>query len=174
VHMFTIQRSVPTCSPELNYEDMVITMLIPSLHHRSSHGASSCRYNCLILSVSRWFTYLSRYYRIFMHYYALSLRSASFVMVNSSWTKNHVDSILQHTDPFLDSIHYLPPLALIKLITRDAGVRTAQIVYPPCDTREMAQFSIEGRERVILSLAQFRYFRLIIHPLTPLKPRSSN
>ncbi|KAF9464212.1 glycosyltransferase family 4 protein [Collybia nuda] len=96
------------------------------------------------------------YYRIFMYYYALSLRNASFVMVNSSWTKNHVDSILQYSDRFLDFVHYLPPLALLCLVTHDAGIRNSQIVYPPCDTREMTQFSVEGRERIILSLAQFR------------------
>lgn len=31
------------------------------------------------------------------------------------------------------------------------------IVYPPCDTREMAKFSLQDRERIILSVAQFRY-----------------
>lgn len=105
-----------------------------------------------------------------MYYYALSLRHASFVMVNSSWTKNHVDSILQHSDPFLEFVHYLPPLALLSLVAHDAGIRAAQIVYPPCDTREMAQFPVEGRERIILSLAQFRYYRLIFSPSTQTKP----
>ncbi|KAI0684595.1 hypothetical protein C8T65DRAFT_748628 [Cerioporus squamosus] len=98
------------------------------------------------------------YYRLFMYYYAYSLRQARFIMVNSSWTKNHIDSILQHTDPLLDAIHLLPPLVLLELLSRkrsDCPV-AAQIVYPSCDTRQMAVFPLEGRERVILSIAQFR------------------
>jgi alpha-1,2-mannosyltransferase len=73
-------------------------------------------------------------------------------MVNSSWTKNHVDAILQHSDPLLDSVHFLLPL----LFLRRKGPRSARIVYPPCDTKEMAKFVLERRERIILSVAQFR------------------
>lgn len=77
-------------------------------------------------------------------------------MVNSSWTKNHVDSILQHTDTLLDYLHILSPLSLLHLLHPYNPPRTARIVYPPCDTREMTKFSLERRERVILSIAQFR------------------
>lgn len=91
-----------------------------------------------------------------MYYYSLSLRTASFIMVNSSWTKNHVDSILQHYDTLLDAIHMLPPLFLIRFFTSQNGPQTAKIVYPPCDTREMVKFSLTNRERIILSVAQFR------------------
>lgn len=77
-------------------------------------------------------------------------------MVNSSWTKNHVDSILQRKDPILDLIHVIPPLPLIGFFKPTDSPKTAQIVYPPCDTRAMAEFSLENRERVILSIAQFR------------------
>jgi len=98
------------------------------------------------------------YYRIFMYYYSRSLRSAAFVMCNSSWTKNHVDSILQYTDSVLDALHALPSWFLLKWIsdTRTNAPREARIVYPPCDTRDVAQFPLQGREKVILSLAQFR------------------
>ncbi|EIW52437.1 mannosyltransferase [Trametes versicolor FP-101664 SS1] len=98
------------------------------------------------------------YYRVFMYYYAYSLRQARFLMVNSSWTKGHVDSILQHQDILLDTIHFLPPLLLLKLFSLKKSQRpkAAQIVYPSCDTRQMSVFSLEGRERVILSIAQFR------------------
>ena len=93
-----------------------------------------------------------------MYYYAYSLRQARFIMVNSSWTKNHVDSILGHTDPFLDAVHLLPPLVLLELLSRKRSdcPKAAQIVYPSCDTRQMAVFQLEGRQRVILSIAQFR------------------
>jgi alpha-1,2-mannosyltransferase len=88
------------------------------------------------------------YYRLFMYYYAISLRRASFLMVNSSWTKNHVDAIVQHSDVLLDALHFL-------LFLRN-GPTSSRIVYPPCDTREMAKFSLQGRDRVVLSIAQFR------------------
>ncbi|GLB38552.1 putative ALG11 mannosyltransferase N-terminus [Lyophyllum shimeji] len=94
------------------------------------------------------------YYRIFMYHYARSLRMASFLMANSSWTKNHVDTILQYSDPLLEALHSLPPLLFWR--PYNAGLTAAQIVYPPCDTREMAQFALEGRERIIMSVAQFR------------------
>ncbi|TFY57112.1 hypothetical protein EVJ58_g7226 [Rhodofomes roseus] len=82
--------------------------------------------------------------------------AASFLMVNSSWTKNHVDSILQYTDPLLDALHLCTPLVFLRLLRPSQTPKSARIVYPPCDTREMAKFPLEGRERVILSVAQFR------------------
>jgi len=91
-----------------------------------------------------------------MYYYSISLRTASFLMVNSTWTKEHVDAILQYSNPVLDLVHCLPPLIFLKLFTLVNAPRSATIVYPPCDTKEISLFSLEHRERVILSLAQFR------------------
>jgi len=96
------------------------------------------------------------YYRLFMYYYAQSLRMASFVMVNSSWTKNHIDSILTHADQLIDFLHYLPPLILFKVLGPSKIHGQSRIVYPPCDTREMAKLSLTDRQRVIVSIAQFR------------------
>ncbi|EGN97922.1 glycosyltransferase family 4 protein [Serpula lacrymans var. lacrymans S7.3] len=96
------------------------------------------------------------YYRLFMYYYALSLRGASFIMVNSSWTKSHIDSVLQHSDPLLDTLHALTPLLALRLLAPSRAPRSAKVVYPACDTREMAKFGLGGRERVVLSIAQFR------------------
>lgn len=101
------------------------------------------------------------YYRLFMYYYSLSLRNACFIMCNSSWTKNHVDSILRHSDPLLDFVHLLPPLLLLKVLEPRTSPKETRIVYPPCDTRELATFPLQGRERVILSVAQFRYVLII-------------
>ena len=112
---------------------------------------------------------LPRYYRLFMYYYALALRRSSFLMVNSSWTKNHIDAILAHSDPFLDLIHL--PLASIcglflsstRMFALSSPTRThtppkqAEIVYPPCDTRALSQLSLGRRPSLLLSLAQFRY-----------------
>ncbi|KAH8114787.1 glycosyltransferase family 4 protein [Phellopilus nigrolimitatus] len=92
------------------------------------------------------------YYRIFMYHYASALRRASFLMVNSSWTKNHIDAILAHTDTPLSVLHgllyVLSPVPLLLSI--------AQTVYPPCETDELVAFPLEGREKVLLSVAQFR------------------
>ncbi|KII91044.1 glycosyltransferase family 4 protein [Plicaturopsis crispa FD-325 SS-3] len=97
------------------------------------------------------------YYRAFMYVYAHCLRTSSFLMANGSWTKNHVDSIIVHSDPLFDLL--FAPLAFTLGFffgRRGAVVREVQIVFPPCDTREMATFKLEGRERVVLSIAQFR------------------
>ncbi|KAF8194196.1 mannosyltransferase [Pholiota molesta] len=103
------------------------------------------------------------YYRLFMYYYVLSLRTSSFVMVNSSWTKNHVDSILRHSDPLIDALHMIPPLVGLKLFTSQNAPATARIVHPSCDTREMsvAQFRPEKDHRAQLNA----FHRLVeLHP----------
>lgn len=75
-------------------------------------------------------------------------------MVNSSWTKAHIDSILYHDHGILNVLTRLPPLVFLG--SSLAALRPAEIVYPPCDTRELAKLPLEGRGRTIVSLAQFR------------------
>lgn len=108
-----------------------------------------------------------------MYHYALALRRSSFLMVNSSWTKNHVDAILAHSDPLLDLLH-LPltfvgslALSVVHILAQStpsrvhAAPKRALIVYPPCDTLALSHFPLDGRPSLLLSLAQFRYeFRL--------------
>jgi len=118
------------------------------------------------------------YYRLMMYYYALSLSHAQFLMVNSSWTRSHIASIIshEHFGPVIQWAHRVTPLIFIKLflsgsfvrsfanvidgprsvICNEAGKIKPMIVYPPCDTKEMAMFSLQGRDRIILSVAQFR------------------
>ncbi|KAI5123105.1 hypothetical protein M0805_001461 [Coniferiporia weirii] len=101
------------------------------------------------------------YYRVFMYHYASALKRASFLMVNSSWTKNHIDSILVRKDTLLSAIHgFLALLSPILLLTSvsDGHIppKSAQIVYPPCETQELTGFALEGRKKIILSVAQFR------------------
>jgi alpha-1,2-mannosyltransferase len=108
-----------------------------------------------------------------MYHYALALRRSSFLMVNSSWTKNHIDAILAHSDPLLDLIHLpltfagslalsvIHTLALSSPARAHATPKRALIVYPPCDTLALSHFPLDGRPSLLLSLAQFRYdFRL--------------
>jgi len=94
-----------------------------------------------------------------MYYYSRSLANARFLMVNSSWTKNHIDSLLHYKDTLVQALHFLPPLIFFSLSTNlhPNQLDEARIVYPPCDTREMAKLALQGREHVILSIAQFRY-----------------
>lgn len=89
-----------------------------------------------------------------MFFYAFSLRKASFLMVNSSWTKAHIDSILYHDNGFLNILTYLPPLVFLRPLL--AVLKPVEVVYPPCDTRELAELPLKGRGRTIVSLAQFR------------------
>jgi len=91
---------------------------------------------------------LLRYYRLFARIYSAALNQADCIVVNSTWTKNHVDSLLASA-----------PLLRTKS-------RIASIVYPPCDMGQLEAFSLEARERIILSIAQFR---LVIH-VTKYKP----
>ncbi len=84
--------------------------------------------------------FTDRYYRIFMYHYAISLRAASILMVNSTWTKNHVDAILCHSDFLLDLTYLTPPFLFLKLFfTRNNAPDESMIVYP---TREMERFSL--------------------------------
>ncbi|KAJ3551117.1 hypothetical protein NM688_g4919 [Phlebia brevispora] len=150
-HIAVLVGQIPA-GAYVHYPTISTDMLARVKSRKAAHNNSDAISSSSILSQGKLL-----YYRIFMYYYALSLRQASFLMVNSSWTKNHIDSILQYSDPLLDAIHLLSPLALFKLLRPShQPPRSARIVYPPCDTREMAQFPLEDRERIILSIAQFR------------------
>ncbi|CAG8439163.1 8868_t:CDS:10 [Acaulospora morrowiae] len=69
------------------------------------------------------------YYRMFAWLYSLAGSYAEIIMVNSTWTKGHIDTLW--------------------------GVES-KIVYPPCDTSELSKIPLNGRSRVIVSVAQFR------------------
>ncbi|KAF9403048.1 asparagine-linked glycosylation protein [Mortierella sp. AD011] len=90
-----------------------------SAHNNASEVASSSFYTTLKLI----------YYRIFAVIYSAVGGYAHVVMVNSSWTKGHIDSLWK-----------------IK----------STVVYPPCDTEAFKDFPLKSRERIIVSVAQFR------------------
>jgi alpha-1,2-mannosyltransferase len=98
-----------------------------------------------------------------MFYYSLSLHNASFIMVNSSWTRNHVNAVLDYaaSDIFLSTVHSINVMfaggLLTVLRTEKVTHRPIQIAYPSCHTKQMSAFPLTERERIILSLAQFRY-----------------
>ena len=88
-------------------------------------------------------------------------------MANSTWTKEHVDGILGYRDFLLDLLvggvmGVLGMLAIARTnpntqMMKTEALKEAQIVYPPCETQELIGFPLDGREKVIVSIAQFRY-----------------
>ncbi|KAF9262849.1 glycosyltransferase family 4 protein [Marasmius fiardii PR-910] len=152
-HIVTWVANIPS-GAYVHYPTISTDMLRRVQSRQRGHTNSSAISSSSILSLAKLI-----YYRLFMYYYSLSLQSAVFLMVNSSWTKNHVDSILRHSDPLIDFLHFIsPPLLIFRYLASQNAtpVTSSRIVYPPCDTREMAKFPLENRERVIVSVAQFR------------------
>ncbi|KAI0252784.1 mannosyltransferase [Lactifluus subvellereus] len=147
----------------VHYPTISTDMLARVQARRTTYANSGAISSSTILSRAKLL-----YYRLFMYHYALALRRSSFLMVNSSWTKNHVDAILAHADPFLDLIHFPLTflggliLSLVHVLAHSfpthahATPKRAAIVYPPCDTHALSQFPLDGRPSLLLSLAQFR------------------
>jgi len=71
------------------------------------------------------------YYEIFAKIYGFMGSRADAIMVNSTWTKNHI-------------------VALWKLPQK------THIVFPPCNTTEFQQIKLENRQKFIISIGQFR------------------
>ncbi|KAG7088173.1 hypothetical protein E1B28_012192 [Marasmius oreades] len=152
-HVVTWVANIPS-GAYVHYPTISTDMLRRVQSRQRGHTNSNAISSSYILSSAKLM-----YYRFFMYYYSSSLRSAVFLMVNSSWTKNHVDSVLSHSDPFIDFLHFfVPPLLILRYLTSQnkSPVASSRIVYPPCDTREMAKFPLTNREKVIVSVAQFR------------------
>lgn len=72
------------------------------------------------------------YYKLYAFTYALAGAFASLVMVNSSWTRAHIESLWFRTTQ--------------RIVT----------VYPPCDTRAFERLSTGNRQKIVLSVGQFR------------------
>ncbi|KAM0748153.1 UDP-Glycosyltransferase/glycogen phosphorylase [Meredithblackwellia eburnea MCA 4105] len=115
------------------------------------------------------------YYIIFAKVYSFCLRRADVLMVNSTWTRQHIDTLLGYTaevDPCplqmpssSPSSERLKKRAAKPSSTSDKSQvvptpcpthKRPRTVYPPCDTASLAALPLEGRENMILSLAQFR------------------
>ncbi|KIY52569.1 mannosyltransferase [Fistulina hepatica ATCC 64428] len=136
----------------LHYPTISLDMLSRVQARKVWHTNSSTISSSYILSYGKIV-----YYRWFMYHYSMSLRHASFIMVNGSFTKGHIDSLLIHRDMLMDIVHFLPPFIFLRPFLRTSSrVHSTQLVYPPCDTHAMAAFPLEHRENVIMSLAQFR------------------
>lgn len=69
------------------------------------------------------------YYRLFAMLYSIVGRYATVVMVNSSWTRDHIQQLWKGQ---------------------------AHVVFPPCDTEELEKLPLGHREDLIISISQFR------------------
>lgn len=80
------------------------------------------------------------YYRLFKEAYGFVGKFSSIVIVNSSWTENHIRSLW--------GFHKLSIV----------NGRKIYKIFPPCnsDYYQTIPIDVTGRERVILSLGQFR------------------
>src|ERR1700733_4757015 len=85
-----------------------------------------------------------RYYRAFAFAYSYSLSCADEIVANGTWTKNHIDLLLNRWMVHNSS-------------RSEDRLESVSVIYPPCDTRSMQQLPLGNRKRVILSIAQFRY-----------------
>lgn len=110
-----------------------------------------------------------RYYNVFAELYLLSLRRADVLMVNSSWTKAHIDRLVrpfgyrddapdeeEAQDVVSDQLRDRKASTTTIEAKRTPRFKVATIVYPPCDTVAFSALSLESRQRIILSVAQFR------------------
>ncbi|GAA5977613.1 hypothetical protein JCM10908_005038 [Rhodotorula pacifica] len=109
--------------------------------------------NSSLVARSRFLSTLKlAYYRVFAAAYTASLSCADVIWVNSSWTRAHVESLLD------------TGVARASEQPAAARRRTIRLLYPPCDTAHLARFPLESKHRLppaqeyvtILSLAQFR------------------
>ncbi|KDN52434.1 glycosyltransferase family 4 protein [Tilletiaria anomala UBC 951] len=80
-----------------------------------------------------------RYYRTFAWIYSWALRRASRVVANGTWTRNHLDQLMNAGLP-----------------RNSHKRRRVEVVYPPCDTEGLATFPLDNARVGFVSLAQFR------------------
>ncbi|WFD42170.1 GDP-Man:Man3GlcNAc2-PP-dolichol alpha-1,2-mannosyltransferase [Malassezia psittaci] len=81
------------------------------------------------------------YYRLFALAYGRALRNADVIVANGTWTRNHIESLVQ--------CHIKRPWSV--------HVPSVEIVYPPCNTQLFSELPLQKRQmRQIVSLAQFR------------------
>lgn len=148
----------------VHYPTISTSMLARVRARRGSYANAEAISRSAVLSTAKLV-----YYRAFMYVYAAALRQAALVMCNSSWTRGHVDGILGYKDGVLDAVCSVFGLVgkLVPEVMAEGHVppRAAQTVYPPCETQELVGFPLEGREKLLVSVAQFR---LVIIPSSPI------
>ncbi|XP_004210538.2 GDP-Man:Man(3)GlcNAc(2)-PP-Dol alpha-1,2-mannosyltransferase [Hydra vulgaris] len=116
----------------VHYPTISTDMLEKVLQRQADYNNSLLISKSYILSTLKWI-----YYNIFALCYGLSGCCNDIVMVNSSWTLNHIISLWK-----------------VPQIT--------SVIFPPCDTKTLMNISIDASETLkvkpkqIISVAQFR------------------
>ena len=86
--------------------------------------------NSPLISSSKYLTKSKLYYyQAFSKIYGITGRISDVVLVNSSWTNQHIAEIWR---------------------------KNTEIVYPPCDTSQLLHFPLENRKKIVVSIGQFR------------------
>mgnify|MGYP002385538135 CR=1 FL=1 len=98
------------------------------------------------------------YYAAFAAAYRLTGGLADTVAVNSRWTKGHIDALWRLPAAGGDLFEPAPSVAAsLARALGCAGRRPAAVtMYPPCNTAALAALPLGGRDRVIVSIGQFR------------------
>jgi alpha-1,2-mannosyltransferase len=102
------------------------------------------------------------YYHIFTGLYSLALLFSEHTMTNSSWTQAHIKSLLNSGRASVGaSILLMDESSDVARELRGEQDKEdrprCEVVYPPCDTRELAKLgNLKSRKRELVSLAQFR------------------
>lgn len=114
----------------------------------------------LLSHQSRAYLLLS-YYRMFASIYIYCLRTSHTTLsVNSSWTGGHIDSLLSTpVHPLPAPVSFIFSAFTLSIPTdddRNKRRNLTKIIHPPCDTKQLTKLPLEGRQQVILSIAQFR------------------
>ncbi|CAD5110778.1 DgyrCDS144 [Dimorphilus gyrociliatus] len=108
----------------VHYPTISTDMLDKVSSRKAAHNNSQLVAKSSILSSVK-----HSYYRLFAFLYGLAGKTSECVMVNSSWTKNHIDSLWN-----IDSIK----------------------VFPPVDLKRLLNMKIDNERSIVLSVAQFR------------------
>ncbi|XP_041359007.1 GDP-Man:Man(3)GlcNAc(2)-PP-Dol alpha-1,2-mannosyltransferase-like isoform X2 [Gigantopelta aegis] len=106
----------------------ISTDMIDRVSHRSrTYNNATFISGSLLLSAVKL-----AYYRLFAYLYGIVGKRFDLIMVNSTWTFNHIEALWQASDK-------------------------THIVYPPCDVTEFVKLPLErGGDKTILSVGQFR------------------
>jgi alpha-1,2-mannosyltransferase len=111
--------------------------------------------------------------------YSLALLFSGYTMTNSSWTQAHISSLLysgrssyfsmfmafpEDDDKSIRALATQPPSKQDSDTNHQSAEPAqkrwigCQVVYPPCDTAQLVQCGkLEKREKIIVSLSQFRW-----------------
>lgn len=89
-----------------------------------------------LMQVVKSFTYIQwifniRYYQLFAAWYGHVGSYADHVMVNSTWTRGHIQALWKNP-------------------------QCTSVLFPPCDTQSLLELPLEPRDPIVLSVAQFR------------------